>query len=392
MTKFTRYYRCLTTLLLMLLAATAKGQSTGKPGLEYYDSVEISLITCSPHEEIYSLYGHTALRYNDWHTKRDLVMNWGVFNIDEPYFIPRFVLGMTDYMLGAIPMKYFCAYYRKWGSEVSEQVLNLTTVEKARIAYAIAENLLPQNVTYRYNIFYDNCSTRPRDIVERNLEGRVIWAERPGFEPSFREMTREMTAHHDWATMGNDLLLGVKADLRTTRQEQEFLPCNLQYDFDHAQVYANGEYRPLVRERRTLVPAGVQMVKKDFPLSPTDCGIILLLIGLGLFLVEWKRRRCFVWFDALLMLPMGIAGCLLLVMLFSQHPTTSTNLQILLLHPLHLIFLPAVVRRRKTRYWNVMVTLTLLFCLGGIWQHYAEGTAFLALSLLLRYWSHLHND
>ena len=43
--------------------------------IEYYDSVEVSLLTCQPHDEVYSLYGHTAIRWNDttqkaktWHS------------------------------------------------------------------------------------------------------------------------------------------------------------------------------------------------------------------------------------------------------------------------------------------------------------------------------------
>ena len=39
------------------------------------DSVEVSLLTCSPHDEIYSLYGHTAIRYHDLRTGEDWTFN-----------------------------------------------------------------------------------------------------------------------------------------------------------------------------------------------------------------------------------------------------------------------------------------------------------------------------
>ena len=90
------------------------------------DSVEVSLLTCSPHEEIYSLYGHTALRWHDLRSGEDLAFNWGIFNFKKPYFVLRFVFGLTDYELGAIPMKYFMEEYRSVGSSVTEQVLDLT--------------------------------------------------------------------------------------------------------------------------------------------------------------------------------------------------------------------------------------------------------------------------
>ena len=80
-------------------------------------------------------------------------------------------------------------------------------------------------------------------------------------------------------------------------------------------------------------------------------------------------------------------------MFFSEHPTTSTNLQVLLLNPVHLFYLPAIIRRkRNTRYWMILPILVLLFFAGGYWQQYAEGMYFLALCLLLRTCSHLKHD
>jgi hypothetical protein len=358
-----------------------------------YDSVEVSLLTCAPHEEVYSLYGHTALRWHDLRTGRDLVFNWGIFNFGKPYFVLRFVFGLTDYELGVNDFEPFAAYYRRWGAMVSEQVLSLTATEKQRLEQRLAENCRPENRVYRYNYFYDNCSTRPRDILEDCIDGQVDYAPRPDFEPSFRAMIRQKTARHEWATEGNDLLLGVRADLRTTRQEQEFLPENLLYDFDHARIHAaDGSWRPLVAERRVAVPPGVQVVERDFVLTPLETGLAVLLLSLALFAVEWRRRRTYRWWDALLMSVTGLAGCIIFVMLFSQHPTTSTNLQVLLLNPIHLFYVPAVVRRRPTRYWQILLAMVLLLFVGGLFQHYATLTPFLALCLLLRFVIHLRCD
>ena len=79
---------------------------------------------------------------------------------------------------------------------------------------------------------------------------------------------------------------------------------------------------------------------------------------------------------------------LLTVMVFSQHPTTSLNLQLLLFNPLPLLFINKVYRRKPTHYWNLLPVMTLLFYIGGIWQDYAEGMEIVALCLLLRYWIH----
>ena len=363
---------------------------TPQDNLEKYDSIEVSLLTCSPHEEIYSLYGHTALRWHDLHQSgpsagNDIAFNWGIFNFNKPYFVLRFVFGLTDYELGIMPFQYFCTYYEKWGSSVTEQVLNLSNEEKMKLEAALQKNLLPENRIYRYNYFYDNCSTRPRNIIEECINGKVEYAQREDYTPSYREMVGVCTRNHPWGTFGNDILLGIKADFKTDMRQQEFLPDNLLYDFDRAQIYADGTYRPLVKERRMVVLPGVQIIENDFPFTPTECAVILLLVALLLRGLEWKLKKVFVWWDVLLMLAQGLAGCVLFAMIFSQHPTTSLNLQILLLNPLPLFFIPSIIRGKKTKWQNLLLVLVVLFFIGSLFQHYAEGMLILALSLLSRF-------
>lgn len=363
---------------------------TPQDNLEKYDSIEVSLLTCSPHEEIYSLYGHTALRWHDLHQSgpsagNDIAFNWGIFNFNKPYFVLRFVFGLTDYELGIMPFQYFCTYYEKWGSSVTEQVLNLSNEEKMKLEAALQKNLQPENRIYRYNYFYDNCSTRPRNIIEECINGKVEYAHREDYTPSYREMVGVCTRNHPWGTFGNDILLGIKADFKTDMRQQEFLPDNLLYDFDRAQIYADGTYRPLVKERRMVVLPGVQIIEKDFPLTPTECAVILLIVALLLRGLEWKLKKVFVWWDVLLMLAQGLAGCVLFAMIFSQHPTTSLNLQILLLNPLPLFFIPSMIRGKKTKWQNLLLVLVVLFFIGSLFQHYAEGMLILALSLLSRF-------
>ena len=384
-------FRTLCLLAAVLLVSTdVKAQNDAVTA--YYDSVEVSLLTCQPHEEIYSLYGHTALRYHDLKRNEDWAFNYGIFNFHAPHFVLRFVFGLTDYELGVIPTDIFKQEYRRFGSQVTEQVLNLTNEEKHAIHKALYENYRPENRVYRYNYFYDNCTTRARDMVERNINGQVRYQDNPDYEPTYREMVRECTMAHPWATWGNDFLLGIKADLKTDQRQQEFLPNNLLHDFARAQIIrTDGRYVPLVKETRQIVPSGVQIVEQDFPLTPTECAIILLIISLLVFAYEWKKRQTVKWWDILLLTMQGLMGLVLFVMIFSQHPTTSINLQILLFNPLPLFYIYNMYRRKKTHYWNLLVCMVSLFYIGGIWQDYAEGLEIVALCLLIRYWSNLRN-
>jgi hypothetical protein len=167
-------------------------------------------------------------------------------------------------------------------------------------------------------------------------------------------------------------------------RQQEFLPYNLMVDFDHARINNDDHYRPLVKERRIAVPAGVQVHGPRFPLSPVECWLILLTIGLVIFVIEcWRKCAILAW-ELTLMLTAGLMGIVLFLMLFSQHPTVSLNLQLILLNPIHLVYLWPVARKRRTYYWHITAVLCILFLIGSFFQSYAEGIWCLALCLLLQ--------
>ena len=375
----------LLTLILVSSAPVAAQEDT--PPM---DSIEFSLLTCQPHDEVYSLYGHTAIRYHELKPGGlDLAFNYGVFDFKKPHFVARFVFGLTDYELGAYPYKYFVKEYRRFGSMVTEQVLNLTDEEKMALHDALAINLRPENKIYRYNYFYNNCTTKARDIIESCINGKVEYAGRENYTPSYRDMVHSMTRNNPWSRFGNDLLLGIKADWKTDLRQQEFLPGNLLYDFDHAQIYSNGSYRPLIKERRIAVPAGVQIIESGFPLTPLACAAILLAVGIVIFFFEWRKKRAFVLWDVLLMITTGTIGIVLTLMLFSQHPTVSLNLQIILCNPLPWLFLWPVIRGRETRYWKITAILAVLFLIGSFFQCYAEGIHVLALCLLMQCYANM---
>ena len=374
-------------LTLILVSSTPVAAQEDIPPM---DSVEFSLLTCQPHDEVYSLYGHTAIRYHELRPGGlDWAFNYGVFDFKKPHFVARFVFGLTDYELGAYPYKYFVKEYRRFGSMVTEQVLNLTDEEKMALHDALAINLRPENKIYRYNYFYNNCTTKARDIIESCINGKVEYAGREDYTPSYRDMVHSMTRNNPWSRFGNDLLLGIKADWKTDLRQQEFLPGNLMYDFDHAQIYSNGNYRPLIKERRIAVPAGVQIIESGFPLTPLACAAILLAVGIVIFFFEWRKKRVFVLWDVLLMMTTGTIGIVLTLMLFSQHPTVSLNLQIILCNPLPWLFLWPVIRGRETRYWKITAILAVLFLIGSFFQCYAEGIHVLALCLLMQCYANM---
>lgn len=385
-----RFYQLLSLATVFVLSLNAKAQNTDSMMISRMDSVEISLLTCSPHEAIYSLYGHTAIRINDQRNGEDLAVNYGLFSFEKPHFVLRFLFGLTDYEMGIEPFEAFCRQYRYYGSSVTQQVLDLTNEEKWNIVKAVNINYMPENSVYRYNYFYDNCTTRAVDMLTTHLaDAHVVFEGEQQKYPSFREMVHGCLPHHPWNRFGNDMLLGVKADCKTTLREHQFLPANAMDDFRHAMIVGqDGSNRPLVLREEIVVPEGAQDVWKDFPLSPKDVFLIVLAITVLITLLEAYTKKVLWGYDALLMILCGLAGIVLFLMLFSQHPTVRVNLLLLLLNPLPLFFIWRMIRRARKRLpdrqYAGWIILICLFFIGGIWQHYAEGIFLLASSLLIR--------
>ena len=353
------------------------------------DSIKISLLTCAAGDEVYSLYGHTAIRYTDYIKDIDVAVNYGVFSFKQPFFVLRFIFGKTDYEMGIMPFDYFCMEYAEEGRSVYQQELNLTHSEKVAIRDAIETNYLPQNRVYRYNYFYDNCTTRARDILIDKVNGDVLFEGAESLYPSYRELIHSFNSNSPWARFGNDLLLGVKADRKTTLSEQQFLPFLLKKDFDKASIKAeDGSIRPLVERTSCIIDCPETVEKSSFPLRPRTCAWIVFALIAALTLLEMKTKKKFWGLDTFLMVFDGCVGMVVFLMFFSELPATNTNLQILLFNPLPLFFVYRVakseIKGKVSRFWSWAACVLALFFIGGFFQQYAEGMYVLASSLLVR--------
>lgn len=367
------------TFILSVVNATAGAQSMTNP-----DSIQISLLTCSPGKEVWAQYGHTAIRYYDKESGEDLAINYGIFSLDQTYFIPRFVLGMTDYRMGVQPMDMFLAQYSYEGRGVVEQILNLSAEDKEVIYEALQENMKPENVVYRYNYFFDNCTTRARDMLVNHLHGKVVYP--PAEEDAtFRSMIHKWNYKYEWSQFGEDLLLGVNADRKTTKSEQQFLPENLRSDFDKARY--NG--KPLVKETNVLLDAETEVAEPVFPLSPLSIALIFAVISLVMMLFSYRRQQAYWAWDLALMLTSGLMGIIFFVMIFSQHPCVSLNFILLFFNPLPLFFLYNTIKKKKVIWWKIWGVLIILGLFGSLFQEIPLPILIVASFLLLHCIVHL---
>lgn len=364
------------------------------------DSIRFSLLTCGAGEEIYSLFGHTAIRYENFTRGIDAVFNYGIFSFNTPNFILRFTLGETDYQLGVTSYKQFAYEYTWTGRDVWQQTLNLNAEEKKKLLALLEENYLPQNRIYRYNFFYDNCATRPRDQIERAVQGTLEYADdMTSFQTgiSFRDIVHQYTIGHSWARFGIDLCLGSQADKDITRRQMMFAPFYLKDFLAKAQLKnAQGMERPLVSSEDHIIQSPQQTSTEEAP-SPLQTAFLLFTIVTIATAYGIYRRKSLWLLDLLLFLAAGVAGCILAFLAsFSQHPAVSPNYLLFLFHPLHLLCLPWMIKRVRKKgksiyMWANITVLTFFILLWGIIpQEFNLAVLPLALSLWIRSASNLY--
>lgn len=370
------------------------------------DSIHISLLTCGPHQEIYALYGHTALRFEDRARDLDIAVNYGAFSFQTRFFALKFMFGLTDYEMGLMRFDDFCYQYSYFGSSVTQQEFNLTPEEKLKVAYALAENAKPENIVYRYNYYYDNCTTRARDIVCNNIDGKVVFGEDVPDGLTFRRMIHEHNEDHPWARLGNDLLLGMGSDRQVSGHDMQFLPGKMYAAAKSAYIIdSKGNKRQLISEETQVLPQRVEEVHSEFPLSPTSMALIILVLVIMINATEYSRRSYLWWFDALLFIGVGACAIIITAMIFSQHPTVKVNVQILIFNPLIVFFgIQAIrhnIRRAKNGFqnkahwlWKVLAMSLLMasvfYVLGVQWLDNSVVT--LVVALLCRYLTILYPD
>ena len=359
------------------------------------DSIRFSLMTCAPGTEIYALFGHSAIRYENPDQQEDWVFNYGMFNFKEPNFVMRFVKGETDYQLGVIPFKYFEAEYALRGSSVYQQVLNLTNEEKESLINLLKENYLPANRVYRYNYFYDNCTTRARDKIEESIQGKVVYPENEKVV-SFRSILHEFMEDSHWSEFGIDLCLGSEADQPIDERKQMFAPFYMLEAARGAMIHRGDTIVPFVCEEFKIVDAVLED-EPAFPLSPMTCAVILLL--LTVFIVYrgvCMGTPCLVW-NAVLFFLQGLGGCIVaFLFFFSLHPTVGSNWLLMLFNPLPLVYLPVMiyrgVKRLKDPYhvYNAVCLTSFMILMPFLPQEFNPTVLPLALILLFTSIGHLY--
>lgn len=322
----------------------------------------ISVITCGPgQEELYSAFGHSALRVHDPRQQIDEAYNYGVFDFDQPYFYLNFARGYLYYQLAVWDYQAFAGMYMYNNRFIHEQVLNLTPRQKQQVYDFLQWNALPENKFYRYDYFYDNCATRIRDVFVHVFKDSV---EFDGSYVDTRYTIRELTDlyldEQPWGDLGIDICLGLPMDKVAAPYEYMFLPDYIESGFDHATLYNGNERVPLVTRKDIVYEPREEDPLKRLPHPLLVFGVVAFGI-IGISIIDLRRKKITQWLDAVLFGVAGLIGVLLLSLwLFTDHAAAARNLNMLWALPTHvgIVFM----LRRRTKFVRAYFLATAILC------------------------------
>jgi len=351
------------------------------------DSVRVSLVTFYPGSEPHNIWGHSEIRVQQGPV--DLYFNYGVFDFEAPAFMWRFMLGETDYMCIPVPRAYATMGMEE--RRMVEQELNLPQDRALAVRDFLWNNAQPENRTYRYKFLSDNCSTRPRDIIEMAAGDGLQYPAMGDTAVTYRDILARYCRNYAWEKFGIDLVLGWDTDTVIDQRAAMFIPMLLMDAVGGATINIDGVTMPLVKATTVPIDKSTQgNVRPPTPwfLSPLTVALLVLAITLMVSCRDWRHRDVSRWLDTVLFTIGGLAGCILFfLMCFSTHEATSPNINILWLHPL-LLMLAVMPWFRKTRpaaRWlhalNALIVALLM--LAWPWQPQVANIAFFPLMTAL---------
>ena len=366
-------------IFFFLLYAFTALYAPAQDSSQVIPKLQISILTCAAGEDIYTVWGHTAVRVIDSTNGTDIVFNYGTFDFNEPNFLAKFVKGSLLYFVSANHYNDFLAEYKFEKRQVLEQVLKLSTTEKTKWYEALKVNMIDSNRYYLYNFITDNCTTRIKDGLFKNS----------AFQPvginvnSFRSEVVNAPYEHGlpWIGLGIDLLLGAYSDQKPSDFQAAFLP-----SLFHQQI---ANTRRLVVNNNVLVDAAQTTTSRATPFYT-----LLALLLIYMFASKWNSlalQKMAKVLDVLFLILFSIGGALMAYMsLISKHTACYENYNLMWLHPLYLMALVFYFVRNEAigKIGLVFFAAVVAFIISSYWlpQHFSkEVWVLIGIALLLNY-------
>ena len=371
-------------LVLLLLTLSSNAQ------LQLTEASEISVLSIGPGYLLNDSFGHSAIRVKDPLYNFDVVYDYGRYDFEAEGFYLNFAQGKLNYMIGRTEFEDFLSFYEYQNRRVQEQQLNLSTKQKTAFYYFLTENIKPENQSYPYDFFYNNCATKITDAIESILEDQITYLPPSTFEQdTFRNLIRSDLNQNSWGSLGIDVALGSKIDQLASVKEHLFLPKNLYLLLENAQIGSTD--LKIVKKSKILTSSSFVKTFEGFG-SPLA---ILSLIAFAILFVTFrdhKKNKRSKWLDVSLFAFTGLIGLALLLLWFAtDHTATSDNYNLLWAFATNLLFIPSILKTRLNNrgikyivFLVILLALMMLHWITGV-QSFSIGLIPLLIAICVRY-------
>lgn len=338
--------------------------------------LSVTLVTFSPGDSLVEWWGHTSFVIEDRRLKHARLYNFGMFGPkegDTVGFVKDFAKGRLIFWVADDSVLGTFGFYKQYlNRDVRLQELDLEPSEAMQIATALGTHVLPENRFYRYHHYNDNCSTRPRDIIDVALGGQLKAATAGPSRMTLRQHTLRYSRVNPPMSLILDYLQADSLDKPISMQKDAYLPDELEKQLATLQVKrADGSVRPLVKRQYDWFKSNRTPPPEVAPnWIPYELVVGLLLAGLAFALGHWGRtgkkapRVLLGLYTALLGFVLGVLGSALgFLMSFTDHDVTFGNENIFQANPVSLALLPLGVMlmwgANRAPKWNRAVWTVL---------------------------------
>lgn len=330
---------------------------------------EISIVTSGPGKALYEKFGHTAIRIKDPMLQLDVIYNYGMFDFNGWKFYLDFTRGFMKYKLARYPFHYSLQSAREDKRWVKQQVLNLTLKEKNDFFTFLEINASPKNASYFYDPFFNNCATKPRDIISKILKNKVAWSSNFTSNKSLRQLMNVEINQNTWGSLGINVALGSKLDKKITALEYLYLPDYVEKVLASSKIKRNGKEENLVQKTQVLLNFN-EKPEKSGAFNPFLILFIFSLLGGYITFKDYKSKQRTRWLDGSLFFITGILGFLIVFLwFFTNHSTAPNNFNILWAFPFNFIVGFYLLKKNPPKWIKnyLLFLIGLLLIIPIIW-------------------------
>ena len=309
------------------------------------DTAKVSILTCGEGNELYSLFGHTAIRIQDEANALDVVYNYGTFDFRTENFYLKFVKGDLQYFVTAYEYNEFFYEYTIENRTIYEQTLNLTAIQKQQLFDKLNKSLLSDEKYYTYKFIDRNCTNMVVDKINQTL-GKAYIVKTTEKDQTYRDILFPYLESHFYENLGINIIFGTKVD---KPGERLFLPRQFMESLRVTKV--NGS--PIAEAPKLVLAA-----KPSVSTIPFWNNIFSLCLVLLLLVISRKAWVYSVYFTLLGMLGLflSVVGC------YSFHEELAWNYNVLFFNPLLLVFV--ICYWRKQYVWVKRLAVINLGCIA----------------------------